>query len=158
MNAHDILKYGNGTVLGAVAGLPDADWETGGVCGFWSVKNIVAHLASYELVLVDVLGGFLGAATTPLLAAFQSGEGFNDQQVDARATLSPAETMAEYVAAHERTLSLLAQIPAEKLPEPGTLPWYGAEYALDDFLVYAYYGHKREHCAQIAVFRDQIKR
>jgi proline iminopeptidase len=29
------------------------------------------------------------------------------------------------------------------------------EYALDDFIVYNYYGHKREHSAQIAVFRDR---
>jgi hypothetical protein len=32
------------------------------------------------------------------------------------------------------------------------------EYALDDYIVYAYYGHKREHSAQIAVFRDLVKR
>ena len=38
--------------------------------------------------------------------------------------------------------------------QSGTLPWYGMEYALDDFLVYIYYGHKREHSAQIAAFRD----
>jgi len=31
-----------------------------------------------------------------------------------------------------------------------------AVYALDDFLVYAYYGHKREHSAQIAAFRDRL--
>ncbi len=30
--------------------------------------------------------------------------------------------------------------------------------ALDDFLVYAYYGHKREHSAQIAAFRDRQDR
>jgi hypothetical protein len=30
------------------------------------------------------------------------------------------------------------------------------EYALDDVLIYMYYGHKREHSAQIAVFRDQF--
>ena len=29
-------------------------------------------------------------------------------------------------------------------------------YALDDVLVYMYYGHKREHSAQIAAFRDRL--
>ncbi|MGQ9887993.1 MAG: maleylpyruvate isomerase N-terminal domain-containing protein [Aggregatilineales bacterium] len=48
VNANDILKYGHLTVLQAVDGLPPADWETPGVCGVWSVKDIVAHLASYE--------------------------------------------------------------------------------------------------------------
>ncbi len=32
------------------------------------------------------------------------------------------------------------------------------EYSLDVFVAYAYYGHKREHSAQIVMFRDQIRR
>lgn len=52
-------------------------------------------------------------------------------------------------------MALVAQIPAETARLTGTLPWYGAEYALDDFVVYTFYGHKREHSAQIAVFRDR---
>lgn len=37
------------------------------------------------------------------------------------------------------------------------MPWYGDAYALDDLIVYMYYGHKREHNAQIAAFRDRFK-
>jgi hypothetical protein len=52
---------------------------------------------------------------------------------------------------------LINRIPAERCRQVGTLPWYGAEYALDDMLVYMYYGHKREHAAQIAAFRDRLR-
>jgi hypothetical protein len=52
-------------------------------------------------------------------------------------------------------MTLVAQIPAETLRATGTIPWYGPEYALDDLITYMYYGHKREHSAQIAVFRDR---
>jgi hypothetical protein len=55
-------------------------------------------------------------------------------------------------------MELAGRLPAESYHQTGLIPWYGAEYDLDDFLVYTYYGHKREHGAQIAVFRDQIKR
>jgi uncharacterized protein (TIGR03083 family) len=158
MNARDVLKYGHLTVLGSINGLPEADWETSGVCGIWSVKDIIAHLASFELVLVDLLDSFAGLADTPMLAAFQAGAAFNDEQVDLRKHQPPAEALAEYRAAHERTIELVAQLSPATLHDPGTLPWYGIEYALDDFIVYTYYGHKREHCAQIAVFRDQIGR
>jgi hypothetical protein len=41
--------------------------------------------------------------------------------------------------------------------EIGLLPWYSAEYDLEDYITYAFYGHKREHCAQIAVYRDTLK-
>jgi hypothetical protein len=55
-------------------------------------------------------------------------------------------------------MELITQIPPQTLRQPGTIPWYGAEYALDDLLVYMYYGHKREHSAQVGVFRDQLMR
>lgn len=38
MNVLDILKYGHLLVLKNLDGLPEAAWETGGVCGVWSVK------------------------------------------------------------------------------------------------------------------------
>ncbi len=53
-------------------------------------------------------------------------------------------------------MALAAQISAETWEHEGLLPWYGQEYDLEDFIAYTYYGHKREHCGQIAVFRDQF--
>src|SRR4051794_38346924 len=55
MNAPDVLKYGQLTLLDGLDGLPEADWETPGVCGVWSVRQIIAHLASYEAVIADIL-------------------------------------------------------------------------------------------------------
>jgi uncharacterized protein (TIGR03083 family) len=158
MNAVDVMRYGHGTVLGTLDGLPTADWTTPGVCGAWSVKDIVAHLASYELVLGEVLTELgEGGTPTPLLDRFRDpASDFNDAEVAARSGSALAEALAEYTAAHDRAMTLLDQIPPETRSRPGTLPWYGAEYALDDFIVYAYYGHKREHCAQITVFRDRL--
>lgn len=157
MNAIDILKYGHRTVLQTIEGLAEADWETPGVCGIWSTKNIIAHLASYEQVLVEILATFLDGGPTPTLDHFRDrSRNFNDEQVDARRDRSVAETLAEFNDAHAQMMELLARIPEATRREPGTLPWYGAEYALDDLMVYQYYGHKREHSAQIAVFRDRL--
>ncbi|NJN53985.1 MAG: DinB family protein [Anaerolineae bacterium] len=157
MNALDILKYGHFTVVGGVKELPEADWETDGVCGIWSVKQIMAHLASYEQLLVDILKQQLGSIETPALDRFLAGD-FNDGEVNARQKLSVAQTWAEYEAAQAETMTLMAQLPETRRRENGILPWYGAEYDLEDFIAYMYYGHKREHTAQIAVFRDMIKR
>ena len=57
----------------------------------------------------------------------------------------------------DRVMSLLVTLSPETLRQSGTLPGYGREYALDDVLVYMYYGHKREHSAQIAAFRDRLR-
>lgn len=160
MHAADVLRYGNMTLLGSIDGLDASDWETPGVCGVWSVKEIVAHLASYESVLVEILDGFVGGnAPTPLLNRFRDPEGaFNDAEVVARAGLSVEETLAELNGSHARVLDLIAEVPEDLARRAGTLPWYGEPYALDDLLVYMYYGHKREHAAQILVFRDGLAR
>ena len=158
MNTIDILKYGQQTVLNTLKGFPEAGWYTPGACGVWSVKDIMAHLASYEHMLIDVLSGFLESGPTPYLDRMRilGPPGCNDAEVAARQDKTMANVLAEFNDAHARVMTLVSQIPAETYRQNGTLPWYGAEYDLDDFIVYSFYGHKREHSAQIAAFFDQI--
>jgi hypothetical protein len=157
MNAADILKYGQMTVLQAIEGFPEEVWEKTGACGIWSVKDIIAHLASYELVLVDVLAAFTGGKSTPMLDAFsEQGSKFNDIEVNNRRGKTVQEALAEFNDAHSQVMSLITKIAPEMLRRNGTLPWYGMDYALDDVIVYMNYGHKREHSAQIAAFRDRL--
>ena len=156
MHAADILRYGHGTIQQTVKGLPEADWNIPGACGFWSIREIIAHLASFEHVLVDILHWTLDKdAPTPTLQMFmKGGQQFNDSQVAQRKDKSVAETWAEYEETFKQSSGIFRNIPANKLTETGLLTFYGAEYDLEDFLVYTFYGHKREHGAQINAFRD----
>jgi len=123
------------------------------------VKDIIAHLASYEQVLIDILTTVAGGGSTPVLNSYlELGGQFNDLEVNRRKAKTFREVLAEFNDVHIQVMSLLVTIPAETLRQTGTLPWYGVEYALDDVLVYMYYGHKREHSAQIAAFRDVLDR
>jgi hypothetical protein len=162
MNAGDIIHYGHDFVTRNLVDLPQDHWETPNVCGWWSSKLVIAHLASFEQLLIEILRSFQGAGSggpTPYLDQFtgQGGQLFNDFQIDARKSRSPDEINAEYNAAALESHRLVLLIDTATLQRPGTLPWYGAEYALDDFIVYQYYGHKREHTAQINVFKDVLK-
>lgn len=157
MNASDVLKYGQLTLLSAFEGLPDDAWTTPGACGVWSVRDIAAHLASYERVLVDVIGGLVRDDPTPHLDLFlREGPAFNDAAVARRAGLTPAETLEELGEAHAQTMALIAAVPDTDRHRAGVFPWYGAAYDLEDLLVYMAYGHKREHAAQIALVRDRL--
>ena len=51
MNTLDILKYGNLTFLNSLHGFSEPEWTLDGVCGYWSIKDITAHLTSYENLL-----------------------------------------------------------------------------------------------------------
>jgi hypothetical protein len=153
MNADDVFRYGHLTLLGCIDAVPRDVWETSGVCGAWSTKDVLAHLASYELATGDVFAGVLGEEPGETLGLLLSrGAAFNDEQVAQRQGHTPDDIMAEYTAAHERASELLSRIPPEQRRQAGILPWYGAEYDLEDVIAYMSYGHKREHSAQIAEF------
>jgi uncharacterized protein (TIGR03083 family) len=170
MRTTSLLTSSYEMLLAAVEDLPEADWHTPGVCGDWSTKDVFAHLIAYEWLLVDILTSYLADGPTPYLDAFKrdvfkpAGADFNDLQVKRRAHQTVAATLAEYHAAHEQAMALIARIPADVFSRPGTLPWngmepwVGMEYALDDYLIHLPYGHKREHSAHIAAFRDRLRR
>lgn len=159
MNTLDVIKYGHLTVLNDLDGLPEDDWDEGGVCGIWSTREIIAHLASYELLLEDVLQSMVtGAASSRLDHYLSVGSEFNDSEVESRRDRSVSETLGEYTAAYEAVTAIAPQVPAASWTQNGILPWYGDAYDLEDWVVYQFYGHKREHMAQINVYRDRIGR
>lgn len=159
MNASDVLKWGDDFLDRCLDGVPDEEWETPNVCGVWSVKQIVAHLASFELILTDALNPFVEVEAQPtyLQRLGADHQRFNDDEVAARDHMSPQEVLKEYKAHHAQNMELIARIPDTRLREVAAIPWYGPEYSLDDLIVYQYYGHKREHGAQINVFKDLLK-
>jgi hypothetical protein len=161
MNPADILKYGDRFLTDILKDVPQSEWEKGGVCGVWSVKDIMGHLAAYEHWLQEVLAPFSGVDVEQQVFQLMGEVGpvrWNDVEVENRRGKSTADTLQEYRSNYVYTMEhIIPKVPAETWSKVGTIPWYGANYSLDDFIVYAFYGHKREHGAQIAVFKDQLK-
>jgi hypothetical protein len=159
MNPEDILRYGHLTVLSTIDSFPREQWHTPGAVGYWSVKDVIAHLSSFELVLVEILRDIIDPCPTPLVDEFKrDGQAFNDHQVDIlRKPMAMEQILDEYKSAHEKVAGLAGRISPNVWKQTGLLPWYGKEYDLEDFIVYTYYGHKREHCGQIQVFQDHFK-
>ena len=153
MNPLDVLRYGHQTLMAALERVPDTEWKTGTVCGHWCAKDVLAHLSAYELWHVDVLGLFLDIEPGPMMSFYLAG-GFNDGQVALRQDMEVQAVLAEYQAAHHLLMERAVRLPGEAFTRVGSLPWYGDEYSLDDFLVYSNYAHKREHSAQLNVFTD----
>jgi len=154
MNAHQILEHGHRHVLDAFDLLTDSDWSRVGVTSRWTPTDLLAHLVSFELFLADSLGEVLGEGPTPTLDAMRSARAtFGEDQVAARRGRTPAEVMKEYESAHAIVMQRAEQLGSDRLREPGTIPWYGEGYSLDDLIVYTNYAHKREHCAQVRRFR-----
>jgi len=159
MKLSDALSRGHEAVMNVIDEIPEADRDTPGVVGVWSVREIIAHLASHEEVLVEILTTMLSGGPTPGLDMMNEDSlHFNHVQVEMRKDKTSAELLAEYNDWHEKVMLLLAQIPKEKYrSRDNTLPWQGVECTLEELVIYTNFAHKREHSAQLGVFVDQLK-
>lgn len=160
MNAVAMLKSGQQTVLQAIEGFPETCVDVPGACGAWSVKDILAHLASYEHAIFEVVSTLTNPHATPYLDMISSlgNQLFNDTEVGRRKGKSMQEILAELNDTHAQVLEVVAGIGLEMFRQSGTLLRFCMEFTLDDFLVEHSYGHKREHSAQIAAFSDRLVR
>lgn len=153
MNTLDVLMYGQRAVRSTVDRYRPGDWERIAL-GVWTAKDLLGHLGAFEVRFADQLAPFAGATVeTDLPSADPST--FNDDQAAVRRDWSIDRVMTEFLEAHERVMRLAARISPEVWREVGTIPWYGAEYSLDDLVVYQHYGHKREHDPQLGAVLDQ---
>ncbi len=155
-----ILKHAHRRIHEVTTALSEPEWGLPGVCGVWSTQQIVAHLTGWAAYFEEFLAPHAGVTLpSPYIEDFkQLGEdGFNAKHGTIAAALSPADVRAAYDMAWERVLAIATRVPPERWVEEGTLAWDPAG-SLDDFVVYAYYGHQYEHAAQIETFHDRRRR
>ncbi len=156
MHAVVILKEGHEAIMDAIDGLPEEVWYTPDVCGHWSVKDIIAHLTAYERALVEAFRAARGEPMGGFLTAqIRDEQEFNEIRVAMRVGYTPAQVLAEYEEAHAEAMALAAALPPSLYINTGFMPAYGMQYDLEDFAAHTM-GHKWEHAAQIALFRERL--
>lgn len=156
MELTGLLEYAHGMVIKSTSGLEETGRTEELACGTWSVRDVIGHLCSFKHFAEDVISTFTGNTDTPYMQLmFSLGGDFGDAQVAARKGFSFQENLAEYNESHRRMMALLARIPDAEIHRAGSLPWYGEQYALDDFILYTDFGHQIEHASQLALLRDQ---
>jgi uncharacterized damage-inducible protein DinB len=154
MNAAKLLEQSHMTVLQTVDDIPEGLWDTPGACGDWSVKDTIAHLTSYEHLLVDALNKLVSDIPTPYLDKFIGGqEEFNKNEVAARQYHTAQQVIDEYNETQLQSADLLVKMPPDKVTQVGTIPW-NKDRCMADF-VDIIFTHTSAHCAQIKTFREQ---
>jgi Mycothiol maleylpyruvate isomerase N-terminal domain len=153
VNAIDVLMYGQRTVRATIDRYGPDDWGRIAL-GVWTAKDLLGHLGAFEVRFADQLAGFAGeSAESDLMSA--DPRTFNDAQAAVRQDWPLEQVLAEFLDAHERAMRNARVIAPEVWREVGTIPWYGAEYSLDDLVVYQMYGHKREHDPQLSAVLER---
>jgi hypothetical protein len=161
----DLFEDSHQRLMTAVQSLSERQWQAPNVCGLWSIKDIMAHLTSIELVLVDVLYNLLDPERpTPKLHVFwdtlaacgHNIDKYNRREVALRRRKSVAEVLAEYEQTHAQASSLLTRIPTSRYREKGIFWWHGRTLDLTELIGY-YDGHKREHYNQIVAWQAKAE-
>jgi hypothetical protein len=147
VNPHDVLRYGQREIDPLIDQFRPDDW-TRIALGVWTAKDLVGHLGAFEVRFLEVLQLFLDEEPSTGLRG-ESPATFNDTQAAIRSDWPVERVVAELRDAHRAVMDRVDRIPAEIWREVGTIPWYGAEYSLEDLAVYTQYGHKREHGPQL---------
>ena len=156
------IQHSRSALEGTLSSLSEAQLLQAGPSG-WSIKDHLAHLATWELGMVELLRHrprFAAMQIEEAISQGKSEEEINDLIYKRHANLSLSEVMAEFQTAHQQLLQTLGQLDDEDLFRPYShyLP-EGSEGRQDPviyWLIGNTYDHFDEHHGYIRALLKQI--
>jgi uncharacterized damage-inducible protein DinB len=135
-------------LLAAVDLVPPLERSSRVVCGEWTVRDVLGHVADWELVWIDSLRQ-LAAGRSPQFEPVESIEAQNQAFFRARRDQSWEEAWADLHTAHAELLQVLQSIDDEDLGRSMTflLGGKGTVYRW----VRTFLEHDREHARELKV-------
>lgn len=131
--------------LAAFESLPDSVLLEPGVVGEWSVRDVLAHITTWEEEVLKALPAILRGELLPQYAQYGGIDAFNAREQERKRHLSLSQVRRELATTHQRLLSFLSDVPEKAYAGSRFL----RRLRLDT------YDHYREHAAQILAWRRQ---
>lgn len=95
-------------------GLSDAQLTTPGVAGEWSVRDILAHVTTWDEEALKYLPLIASGGRPPRYASYGGLDAFNAQTTAAKRALSLAEVQRQLDETHQRLIAYLRTVPEEQ--------------------------------------------
>ena len=109
-------------LLASFARLSEEEMRQPGVCGEWSVRDVLAHVAAWDRATTEAYRSMLAGVRPEFLDLDEEGiEAFNMERHSATINIPLAEVITELTAAREEMLELLRGVDNQALfaPAPG---------------------------------------
>jgi hypothetical protein len=98
------------------AGLSEAQLLEPGVTGAWSVRDIIAHVTTWEEEALEHLPSILEGRRPPRYSVTYGGiDAFNALMTKKKASLSLPEVFRQQEEIHGRLITLIERVPADQL-------------------------------------------
>lgn len=134
-------------LIASYTGLSDAEMLEPSVAGGWSIKDVIAHVTTWENETLTHLPHILAGEKPPLYSVTHGGiDAFNAQQIEQAQGLSLAEVLRQRDETHQRLLVFLQDAPEDQLAR---------ETRFRRRLRFDTYGHYREHTKMMRQWRAE---
>ncbi|MBA2447644.1 MAG: ClbS/DfsB family four-helix bundle protein [Chloroflexi bacterium] len=97
------------------AGLPDAWLMEPGVIGDWSVKDILAHVTTWEEEALKHLPLIIEGGRPPRYITYGGIDAFNAQMTEQKRGLSLSDARRQLAETHRRLVELIRSVPEDQL-------------------------------------------
>jgi hypothetical protein len=129
-------------LLAAAALVPAEERASRPVCGKWTLKDLLGHIADWEIVGAEGLG-HMAAGHAPRIDTIPDIEAWNQTHAQARRAQPWTEVWSDFEAAHHALVSVLSDTSAVHINRIFAFPW-GVEGTLYEW-GRVYVRHDREH-------------
>ena len=156
MNKAEILRSleeSRETFLDAIDELSPEEYETSGVVGEWSLKDVLAHLTRWEAELVKLLWqAYNGQRPTTLHFSDLEVDKINARwQVESRPR-QLEKVLEDFHAVRNQTARRVEEFSDHDLTDPKRYPWLGNK-ALWQWISNDSFGHEQEHLDQLLAWK-----
>jgi uncharacterized protein (TIGR03083 family) len=117
MNRQQLLNKLNkawAEIKESYAGLSDSQLAEPGVTGDWSVKDILAHVTTWEEEALKYLPLIIEGGRPPRYKTYGGIDAFNAQRTEQKRSLSLSEVLRQLDETHERLIDYVRSVPEEQ--------------------------------------------
>jgi len=144
------LESGRQEMLATAALVSDGERETRPVCGVWTLKDVLGHVADWEWYGVEKLDG--PPSRRSLDIRFRGIQRWNEAHAAARKDQSWAQVWSDFQAARLALGQLVEKMSQDDLARPFAVPW-SKEWTVYRWL-HLWLHHEREHAADLRANLD----
>lgn len=149
------LRAARARLLEAIAGLSDEDMLRVGAVGIWSVKDVLAHLVSWQAELVTALARLdQSGQHVPQIVEIEDIDEWNAEQYRTNAPRALAAVIEDFHGVHKHLLEAVAALDSRTLDDNRRFPWMEGE-PLSYLIVENAIWHEEEHAEDIRAWREQ---
>lgn len=151
LRAFIIRQHNN--LMDSISGLTETTLLTTQVCGFWSIRDVLTHVLTWNEFEYAILQGWPAAAPATLEAWRNEGDenALNARLLDAHTHATMIDICDGLMTYHRRIIRTFDRASDEQLRSKGDYGW-GEQGSLS-CLFYSFAFHEAEHAADIWRFR-----